>query len=55
MYLKNGHGYHSQHSVRTPHMIPCSQRPKNLNIPHSSYLKKVSDDEVFPSKLIRPD
>ena len=50
------HGYNTQPGVLTPHMTSCLQRPKKFeNTTPSSFFKKVSDDEVFTSKLIRLD
>ena len=41
--------------VLTPQETTCLQhQKKNLNIQHLVHLKKVSDDKVFTSKLVRP-
>ena len=41
------YGYNTQDSVLTPHMTPCLQRTKNVNIQHEILFIKVFDDGVF--------
>ena len=50
------HDYNTEHSILTPHVIPCLQPPQKIWTHNTEFvLKIVSDDDVFTSKLIRPE